>query len=104
MDRWVEHYSVLYYRENVSSVLDSIVPLPVLEKLDTDPTQEELCKAINSLTCGKAPGNNGIPSDFIKCCKNTLLQPLLDILCHCWRERTLQDTKAAKIVTLQEQG
>ena len=63
MERWVEHYSRLYSRENVvvSSVLDSIVPLPVMEELDTDPTQEEFCKAISSLTCGKAPGNDGIP-------------------------------------------
>ena len=60
MERWVEHYCELYSSENVavSSVLDSIVPLPVMEELDTDPTQEELCKAIHSLTCGKAPGND----------------------------------------------
>ena len=103
MERWVEHYSELYSRENVivSSVLDSIVPLPVMEELDTDPTQEELCKAIDSLTCGKAPGNDGIPPDLIKRCKNTLLQPLLDILCQCWREGTLpQDMRDAKMFTL----
>ena len=83
MERWVEHYSELYSRENVvSSVLDSIV-LPVMEDLDTHPKQEELCKAIDSLTCGKAPGNDGIPPDLIKRCKNTFLQPLLDILCQC---------------------
>ena len=73
MERWVEHYSELYSRENVavSSVLDSIVPLPVMEELDTDPTLEELYKAIDSLIFGKAPGNNGIPPDLIKRCKKT---------------------------------
>ena len=72
-----------------------------MEQLDTYPTQEELCKAIDSLTCGKALGNDGIPPDMIKCCKNTLLQPLLDILCQCWREGSLpQDMRDSKIVTL----
>ena len=103
MERWVEHYSEQYSSENVvvSSVLDSIVSLPVMEELDTDPTQEELYKAIDSLTCGKAPDNDGIPPDLIKRCKNTLLQPLLDIPCQCLREGTLpQDMSDAKIVTL----
>ena len=79
MERWVEHYSELYSRENVvvSSVLDSIVPLPVMEELNTDPTQEELCKAIDSLTCGKAPGNDGIPPDLFKRCKTPFCSPLL---------------------------
>ncbi|XP_072179816.1 uncharacterized protein [Diadema setosum] len=76
-------------------------PSKLLEELDVDPTQEELCKAVDSLTCGKAPGNNGIPPDLIKCCKNTLLLPPLDILCQCWREGTLpQDMRDAKIAPL----
>ncbi|XP_071508357.1 uncharacterized protein [Diadema antillarum] len=66
---WLSTKSELYSKENVVvySVLDSIVPLPVMEELDVDPAQEELCKAIDSLTCGKAPGNDGIPPDLIKC-------------------------------------
>ena len=51
MERWVEHYSDLYSRQNVvtTAALDAIECLPVMEELDTEPTTEELNKAINSL-------------------------------------------------------
>ncbi|XP_076032369.1 uncharacterized protein LOC143020093 [Oratosquilla oratoria] len=103
MDRWVEHYSELYSRENTvaPSALDAIEPLAIMEELDAEPTIAELCKAIDSLASGKAPGNDGIPPDLIKCCKNTLLQPLHDVLCQCWKEGVVpQDMRDAKIVTL----
>ena len=35
-------------------------------ELDTQPTMEELSKAINRLSCGKAPGSDGIPSEVLK--------------------------------------
>ncbi|XP_076041799.1 uncharacterized protein LOC143025684 [Oratosquilla oratoria] len=103
MDRWVEHYSELYSRENTvaPSALDAIEPLAIMEELDAEPTIAELCKAIDSLASGKAPGNDGIPPDLIKCCKNTLLQPLHVVLCQCWKEGAVpQDMRDAKIVTL----
>ena len=103
MERWVEHYSELYSRENsvVDSALDAIEPLPIMEDLDAEPTMEELSKAIDSLACGKAPGTDGIPPDLIKLCKSTLLQSLHYTLCQCWREGGVpQDMKDAKIVTL----
>ena len=51
MERLVEHYSELYSRENVvvTSALDTIELLPVMEELDAEPTPEELGKAIDSL-------------------------------------------------------
>nr|XP_058967531.1 craniofacial development protein 2-like [Pocillopora verrucosa] len=63
MERWVEHYSDLYSRQNVvtSSALDAIKCLPVMEELDNEPTNDELSKAINSLASRKAPGSDGIP-------------------------------------------
>ncbi|XP_076054514.1 uncharacterized protein LOC143033215 [Oratosquilla oratoria] len=103
MDRWVEHYSELYSRENTvaPSALDAIEPLAIMEELDAEPTIAELYKAIDNLASGKAPDNDGIPPDLIKCCKNTLLQPLHDVLCQCWKEGAVpQDMRDAKIVTL----
>ena len=88
MERWVEHYSELYSRENsvVDPLLDAIGPLPIMEDLDAEPTLEKLSKAIDSLACGKAPGTDGILPDLIERRKSTLLQPLHDTLCQCWRE------------------
>ena len=55
LDRWVEHYLELYATQNVVSdaALATISDLPVMEELDAPPTQEELGKAINSLSSGK---------------------------------------------------
>ena len=62
---------------------------------------EELSKAINRLSCGKAPGSDGIPSEVLKSGKPALLQPLHDLLCHCWEQGYIpQDMHDANIVTL----
>jgi hypothetical protein len=103
MERWVEHYSELYTRNTTVSegALDAIECLPIMEELDTQPTMEELSKAIDSLAPGKAPGSDGIPPDLLKHCKTTLLQPLYEVLCKCWDEGSVpQDMRDAKITTL----
>ena len=84
----MEHYCDLYSRENIvsPSALDAAERLPTMEELDTEPTLEELSKAIDSLASGKAPGSNGIPPDLIKHCKTTLLHSLRVFLCQCWKE------------------
>ena len=46
---------------------------------------DELSKVIESFAAGKAPGSNSIPPDLIKHCKTTLLHPLHEVLCQCWR-------------------
>ena len=72
-----------------------------MEELVAIPLLEDLGKAIDSLTCGKAPGNDGIPPDMIRHCKTTLLQPLPDTLCQCWSEGGVpQNMRDAEIVTL----
>ena len=103
MERWVEHYSDLYSRENTvtPSALGAIKCMPIMEELNAEPTMDELSKVIDSLAAGKAPGSNSIPPDLIKHCKTTLLHPLHKVLCQCWREgAVLQDMRDAKIITL----
>ena len=79
----MEHYSDLYSRENIvsPSALDAVECLPTMEELDTEPTLEELSKAIDSLASGKAPGSDGIPPDLIKHRKTTSLHSLHVVLC-----------------------
>ena len=56
MERWVEHYSDLYSRENTVSpaALDAIECLPTMDELDSEPSVEEFSKVIESLASGKA--------------------------------------------------
>ena len=84
-----------------ASALDAMECLPTMEELDGEPTVEELSKAIDNLSTGKAPGSDGIPPDLLKQCKRSLLLPLHEVLCQCWREGAVpQDMRDAKIVTL----
>ena len=85
MECWVEHYSELYGGMNsVSpSVLDDTERLPILLELDDAPTKEELSKAINDVSSGKASGQDGIPAEVFKCGGSQLLDNLLQLLCRC---------------------
>ena len=49
MERWVEHYSDLYSRENTVSpaALEVIECLSTMDELDPEPSVEELSKAID---------------------------------------------------------
>lgn len=104
MERWAEHYQELYSRENVvtDSAVESTDLLHEMEELDVPPSVDELRKAVNSLACGKAPGNDGIPPEVIRAGKNTaLLQHLHELLLQCWEEGTVpQDMRDANIITL----
>ena len=103
MERWVEHYTELYARENVvtEDALKAIKCLPELEELDREPTTDGLSEALDSLASGKAPGKDGIPAEVLKCCKETLITELHEILCLCWSEGEVpQDMRNANVVTL----
>lgn len=99
----MEHYLDLYSQENAVSqdTLDNIDDLPVIAELDAEPTVEELSKAIDSMPSGKAPGEDNIPAEVIKCGKPVLLKPLHDLLCLCWKEgKVPQSMRNSKIITL----
>ena len=64
-------------------------------------TLEELSIAIDGLTCGKAPGRDGIPPEVWKHGKQNILQLLHELLCLCWEQGHIpQDMRDANIVTL----
>ena len=62
MERWAEHYSELYSRENIvtDEALSAFECLPMMPKLDAQPIIGELKKALNCLSSGKTPGKDGI--------------------------------------------
>ena len=103
MERWVEHYLELYSKENAitDKALDTIESLPVMTELDTEPTEDDLSKAIDSLKNGKAPGKDDIPPEVTKHGKPALLHHLHVLLLLCWKEGTVhRDMRDANIVTL----
>ena len=103
MERWVEHYTELYASENVvtEDALNAIECRPELEELDREPTIDELSEALDSLASGKAPGKDGIPAEVLKCCKETLITELHEILCLFWSEGEVpQDMRDANVITL----
>ncbi|GFR78818.1 hypothetical protein ElyMa_002273900 [Elysia marginata] len=104
MERWVEHYQELFSWENFVSekAIQYTTPLPAMEEFDASPTIDELRKAIDTLSCGKAPGSDGIPTKIVKLAReNSFLGHLHELLLQCWDEGTLpQDMRDAKIITL----
>ena len=72
-----------------------------MTELDTEPTEDDLSKAIDSLKHGKAPGKDAIPLEVIKHGKSALLHHLRVLLLLCWKEGTVpQDMRYANILTL----
>ena len=69
MECWVEYYSELYGGMNsVSpSILDDIERPHISLELDDVPTKEKLSKALNDISSGKAPGQDGILAEVFKC-------------------------------------
>ena len=92
MKRWAEHYQQLYYRENVitDTAVESTSLLPVMNELYVSPSAGEPRREINSLACGKATVNDGIPSEAVKAGMNTaLLHHPHKLLLQCWEEGTV---------------
>ncbi len=79
----------------------AVPDLPVLDELDTEPTEEHLGKAMDCLSTGKAPDEDVIPPEIMKSGKDALLQDLHELLCLCWREGAVpKDMRNTKIVIL----
>ena len=103
LERLVEHYVDLYSTNTKVSdkALESFPQAGPFATLDLEPSLEDVANAIDRQQCGKAPGQDGIPPDIIKCGKEVLVGPLHTLLCKCWEEGSVpQDMRDAKIVTL----
>ena len=103
LQRLVEHYLELYSTQNIvtDTALNVLPGLPVIDELDNTPTLEELSIAIDGLACGKSPGKDAIPPDVLMHGKQTILQPLHELLCLCWEQGHIpQDIRDASILTM----
>lgn len=63
--------------------------------------KEELKEALRSLASGKAPSQDGIPAEILKCCKGDAFTGFCEIFCLCWMEGEVpQDMRDVNIVIL----
>ena len=81
LGRWVQHFSLLYSKQNIvtDAALKHMESLPTMDDLDSEPTIEELSKAITEMASWKAPDSDAIPADLLRQCKSCLLPVLHDI-------------------------
>ena len=101
--RWAEHFAGVLNRP--SSINDEAIQrlpqVPTDTTMDEIPSQEEIKKAINLLSSGKAPGADAIPAEIYKEGGDTLVGKLQDLFKLIWQEEKVpQDFKDASIVHL----
>ena len=94
--------SFLYFKQNIviDASLKHLESLPTMNDLESEPTIEELSKAITEMASLKVPSSDDIPVNLFRQCKSCLLPLLHKILVKCWREGNgLQGMRDAKIIT-----
>ena len=107
LNRWAERFSAVLNRPADINA-EAIARLPQVETntdLDRPPSEEEVKKAINQLSTGKAPGADAIPVELYKHGGDTLLQKLTDLFSRMWDDEVIpQQLKDASIIHLYKKG
>ena len=68
-------------------------------------SRTELSEDLDSLASGKIPGKDGITAEVLRCCKETLITKLHEILCLCWSEgKVPQDMRDANVTLYKNKG
>ena len=103
----VEFYSELFRAVHcdVDSAAELLEGLPQLspeerDLLNSDITLEELTMAVSQMASGKAPGMDGLPSDFLKHFWGVLGRDILDIVKECFKKGTLPTSCRRTVLSL----
>ncbi|KAL8611913.1 hypothetical protein ACOMHN_061994 [Nucella lapillus] len=90
-ERWREHFSTLLNRPSTVSneALDQIPQRPTLDSLDLPPSLEEVHRAIQQTSSGKAPGKDGIPAEIFKTVGPVAFDTFHDLHCSIWEEEDM---------------
>ena len=103
LKRWAEHFDSVLNRPSVinDEAINRLPQIPTNEALDIMPTREELLKAINQLSRGKAPGSDSIPAEIYKNGGPALVLQILQLFKLIWQQETVpQDLRDASIIHL----
>ncbi len=93
-----------YSKEEIGKFLDDILSLPKV-KQDTSQLiqsigKEEIEAAIKSLRPMKAPGCDGLTSEFYKAFEELLIPILVEVFAQIWKDEKLSDTQHIAIIIL----
>ena len=103
LDRWAEHFNGVLNRPSVinDEAINRLPQVPINQSLDAVPTLDEIQKAINLLSTGKAPGGDSIPAEIYKEGGLTLVEKLHHLFERIWDQvKVPQDFKDASIIHL----
>ena len=101
LDRWTEHFNGVLNQDSEfdMTVLQDIPQWDTNQSIDALPTLEEVSLSIKQLTCGKAPGEDGIPPDVYKHGGPALAEQLLKLFTQIWEEGEVpQEFRDATII------
>ncbi|KAK4309301.1 hypothetical protein Pmani_019063 [Petrolisthes manimaculis] len=107
IERWKEHFKDLLNIEGTieEGILNNLQREPVVPELDDEITKEELEKAISSMSDGKSPGLDGIPSEIYKHAGEQIKLKLLELFNICLYIGVVpQEFKDTLIVTIYKNG
>ena len=103
LERWAEHFCNILNRPSSISedAINNLPQVPINESLDLLPSTEDVRRAVNQLSDGKAPGKDAIPAEIFKLGGEALLGKLTELFQSIWKIKRLpQDFKDASIVHL----
>ena len=103
LERWAEHFNGVLNRTSSinDEAIDRLPQVPVNMSLEDPPTLQETEKAIDQLSCGKAPGSDSIPAEIYKQGGGVLTEKLHMLFKCMWEQETIpQDFKDASIIHL----
>ncbi|XP_038069811.1 uncharacterized protein LOC119739049 [Patiria miniata] len=103
LERWASHFnSVLCHQSNIDSTAIGALPqIPIQEELSDAPRSNGIDKAVWQMSCGKAPGAEGITAEIFKQGGHHLTQHLEYLFGAIWEQETVpQDFRDATFVHL----
>ena len=101
LERWAEHFDTVLNQNSTfdMTLLDEIPQWDVNEELNAPPNLGEIRKCIKQLSCGKAPGEDGIPPEVYKHGGECIAARLLDLYSYMWEAQSVvQDFKDVSLV------
>lgn len=101
LQRWAQHFETVLNQPSAfdDSVINELPQWSAAPHLDDPPTAEEVQRAINQTSSGKAPGADALPAEIYKEGGTQLTRHLTDLFTKIWEvEEVPQDFKDALIV------